>query len=148
MQLSIRSATPPRTPKSAARRRSALDACLDPQLFAALADPTRLKLVACIAKCRRPCSVGEVAQCCEVDLSVVSRHLKALAAAGVLEQEREGRVVRYHMPAKVLAARFRALAAAIEEEQATADDCCGGACDAASHGANHSASHGTNNARR
>lgn len=132
MQLSIRNAVPPRTPKSAARRRTALDAFLDPQLFAALADQTRLRLVACIAKCRRPCSVGEVAECCEVDLSVVSRHLKALAAAGVLESEREGRVVRYHMPAKVLAARFRALAAAIEEQQALGGGCCEGACDGAS----------------
>ena len=63
---------PPATPRLAARSRGPIDARLDPALFKALSDPTRLKLLACVAKCARACSVGEVALCCHVDLSTVS----------------------------------------------------------------------------
>ena len=51
----------------------AFDRALDAELFKALSDPTRLKLLACLAKCSRMCSVTEVAECCSVDFSVVSR---------------------------------------------------------------------------
>ena len=54
----------PATPKQAAARPSPLDAQLDPALFKALGDPTRVSLLACIAKCGRGCSVSEVAECC------------------------------------------------------------------------------------
>jgi ArsR family transcriptional regulator len=127
MQVKARSPrTPrtPRTPREASRRRDGLDALLDPALFAALADPTRLRLVACIARCRRPCAVGEISACCEVDLSVVSRHLRILAEAGVLASSREGRTVRYGLRGTELAARLRALA-----DTLTAAGCEGGCCD-------------------
>ena len=112
----------PRTPREASRRREALDHLLDASLFAALADPTRLRLLACIAKCRRACSVSEVASCCAVDLSVVSRHLRSLEMAGVLDSEREGRVVRYRLCARELAARLRVLAEAIESKAPRSGD--------------------------
>jgi DNA-binding transcriptional ArsR family regulator len=113
----------PTTPREAARRPADIDQRLDPQLFKALGDPTRVLLVSCLAKCGRPCSVGEIAQCCDVDLSVVSRHLALLARAGVLESQREGRIVRYQVRLADLAAQLRALADAIE-------GCCapGGCC--------------------
>ncbi len=101
------------TPRQAARRRDELDALLDGRLFAALADPTRARLVACIARCRRACAVGELSECCAVDLSVVSRHLKALESAGVLASAREGRTVRYSLRAAEVSATLRALADAI-----------------------------------
>lgn len=119
----------PRNPRVAARLRDGLDTLLDAALFAALADPTRVRLVSCIAKCCRACTVGEIAECCSVDLSVVSRHLKALSEAGVLSSAREGRVVRYSLCSGELAARFRALADALEAkapQPETGSDCCGG----------------------
>lgn len=64
----------PATPRQAARRKSPVDRLLDPELFKALSDPTRLLLLRCLLKCRRACSVSEVAECCEVDFSVVARH--------------------------------------------------------------------------
>ena len=81
------------------RRRSAdrLTGFSDPDVFKALSDPTRLRLLACLAKCGRACSVGEVAECCAVDLSVVSHHLSALADAGVVESSKEGRSVSYRV---------------------------------------------------
>ncbi len=110
-------APPPATPALAACCRGPLDTLLDPELFKALADPTRAALIACIAKCSRPCSVSEVAECCEVDMSVVSRHLAQLARAGVLDATKDGRTVRYLVRYAHLSAALRALAAAL-------DDCC------------------------
>jgi ArsR family transcriptional regulator len=131
MQVSSTQRRSPRplTPRQAARRKDGLDALLDPALFAALADPTRVRLVSCIAKCCRACTVGEIAECCSVDLSVVSRHLKALGEAGVLSAARDGRIVRYSLRADELATRLRALADALEEKAPdceTSGDCCGG----------------------
>lgn len=92
----------------------ALAARLDPGLFRALSDPTRVALVACLARCCGPASVSQIASCCSVDLSVVSRHLATLAEAGVIEGEREGRQVRYTLRFDTLAATLRALADAVE----------------------------------
>lgn len=111
----------PATPKQAAARRTAIDDELDPDLFKALADPTRASLLACIAKCGRGCTVGEVAECTSVDLSVVSRHLAVLARAGVLESEKEGRSVKYRVRYAEIAAALRSLASALE-------GCCAEAC--------------------
>lgn len=105
----------PRTPRQAACCPGSLDKLLDPDLFRALADGTRLKLVACIARCGRPCSVGEVAECCSVDFSVVSRHLALLARSGVLEATKEGRAVFYAVRYRQLTESLRALARAIDE---------------------------------
>ncbi len=105
----------PATPKQAAARKGPLDQRLDPALFKALADPTRASLLACIAKCGRGCSVGEIAECCSVDLSVVSRHLALLARSGALEGTKEGRTVRYHVRYAELTAALRGLADALEE---------------------------------
>ena len=118
----------PTTPRVAARCRDELGALLDPGFFAALADPSRARIVACIARCRRACAVGEIAGCCALDLSVVSRHLKALAAAGILAAEKDGRMVRYRLCTADIAARLRGLAAELEAS-APCDagaDCCGG----------------------
>lgn len=104
----------PATPKQAARCCGPLDDLLDPALFKALCDPTRATLVACLAKCGRPCSVSEVAECCSVDLSVVSRHLALMARAGVLESVKEGRTVHYRVRFHELAVVLRDLADAIE----------------------------------
>jgi ArsR family transcriptional regulator len=113
----------PENPTEAAACCGPIDRLLDPDLFKALCDPTRAGLVACIAKCGRACSVSEVAACCSVDTSVVSRHLSMLEKAGVLFSEREGRVVRYTVRYQDLSKTLRALADAI-------DGCCpGDGCD-------------------
>lgn len=104
----------PATPKQAARCCGAIDDLLDPELFKALCDPTRAKLISCLAKCGRSCSVSEVAECCSVDLSVVSRHLALMARAGVLEYVKEGRTVNYRVQFSELVHALRELASAIE----------------------------------
>lgn len=118
----------PENPRAAACCPGAIDRLLDPALFRALGDPTRARLVACIAKCGRGCSVSEVSDCCSVDTSVVSRHLSALEKAGVLASEREGRVVRYALRYADLGGALRALAEAVEA-CAPGGPCEGGGCD-------------------
>ena len=115
------------TPKQAAKCCGPVDELLDPELFKSLCDTTRLKLVACLAKCGRPCSVTEVAECCSVDISVVSRHLAMLEKAGVLESVKQGRTVFYAVRYEHLSQTLRALADAIES-------CCPGATTASGKG--------------
>lgn len=91
-----------------------IDDLLDAELFKALGEPTRLKLLSCLAKCGRPCSVTELTECCEVDLSVVSRHLGILERAGILSATKEGRTVFYAVRYTHLSVAFRALARAVE----------------------------------
>lgn len=107
----------PRTPKQAAACCRPIDTLLNPELFKALCDPTRVKLLACLAKCGRSCTVGEVAECCAVDLSVVSRHLGMLERAGVIEGIKRGREVHYRVRYESLSGSLRSLAGAI-------DACC------------------------
>ena len=117
------------SPRQAAACCRPVDGLLDPALFKALGDPTRVKLLGCLIKCGRACSVGEVAECCSVDLSVVSRHLQALARAGLLQATRSGRQVSYAVRYAHACGTFRRLADAIAEcspsDQAAA---CAGAC--------------------
>ncbi|MCX5651004.1 MAG: metalloregulator ArsR/SmtB family transcription factor [Planctomycetota bacterium] len=116
----------PRTPRQAAACCRPVDDLLEPALFKALGDPTRVRLLACVAKCGRACSVSEVAECCSVDLSVVSRHLQALARAGLIEPSRSGRTVSYAVRYSEVVAKFRALADAIQECAPEKSPCCEG----------------------
>jgi len=104
----------PKTPKQAACCNSELDKLLDPEIFKALGDQTRLKLLSCLARCARECSTTEVAECCSVDFSVVTRHLTLLADAGVLESRKEGRTVYYKVRYAELGTSLRSLADALE----------------------------------
>ena len=115
---------PAPTPKAAAGRQDAFTHLLEPELFRALGDPTRLALLACLSRCARECSVSEIAGCCSVDLSVVSRHLGTLERAGLVSCRREGRAVLYAVRLTDISERLRALAAAFEA-------CCpaGSSCD-------------------
>ncbi|GMV24368.1 MAG: hypothetical protein AMXMBFR58_03990 [Phycisphaerae bacterium] len=122
---------PPATPKQAAACCGPIDQWLDPEFFKAFSDPTRVSLVACIAKCGRGCSVGEVAECCSVDFSVVSRHLALLARSGVLEARKEGRTMYYRVRYAELCRSLRSLADALEECCPAPDSqkgTCNGAC--------------------
>ncbi|MBL9120983.1 MAG: helix-turn-helix transcriptional regulator [Phycisphaerae bacterium] len=105
----------PSTPLKASRRRAAIDRLLSPELFRAFGDPTRASIVACLIKCGRACSVTEVAEACRVDFSVVARHLRGLAAAGLAEVSKQGRTVSYRVRCDELCQRLRDIVAAVEE---------------------------------
>lgn len=59
-------------------------------------------------------SVSDVAGCCPVSLSVVSRHLAQLRESGVVEARRDGKQVIYRLRAAEVARGLRALADALE----------------------------------
>ncbi len=57
-------------------------------LFQSLADPTRLRILALLA--RMELSVGELAQLLEQSQPRVSRHVRILADAGIIDRRKEG----------------------------------------------------------
>lgn len=94
-------------------------ASLPVDMFKALADPNRIALVAWLAARRGPSTVSEIVDsgCCPVDFSVVSRHLRTLHTAGILDAERSGREVRYSLGAARLSGVLRRIADLL-------DTCC------------------------
>jgi ArsR family transcriptional regulator len=122
---------PPANPKLAAACCRPVDNLLDPEWFKALGDPTRVRIMGCLVKCSRPCAVSEIAECCSVDLSVVSRHLQILERAGLLESTKQGRSVSYVVRFADICSTLRSLADAIEQccpvdaAKGCQSDCCG-----------------------
>lgn len=102
------------TNKSGSCAKSNLISLLPVDLFKALGDPTRVALLGSLALTAKPKSVSEIAACCPIDLSVVSRHLKLLKAAGVVASERRGKEVFYRLRTTYLAGLLRGLADALE----------------------------------
>jgi DNA-binding transcriptional ArsR family regulator len=64
-------------------------------VFDALADPMRRRLLQTIAG--SPATATELAGALPISRQAVSKHLRALSQAGLLERERSGRDVRYRM---------------------------------------------------
>lgn len=102
------------TPKLASQCCAPVDDLLDPEFFKALGDPTRGQLLSCLIKCGRACSVTQIAECCAVDISVVSRHLATLARVGLLDSTKRGRTMYYGVRVEHFCTRLRALADAVE----------------------------------
>ncbi len=67
----------------------AADAALLTATFSALADPTRRAILERLSE--GSATVGELAEPLEMSLPAVSKHLKVLERAGLLERRREGR---------------------------------------------------------
>lgn len=85
-----------------------------PEFFKALADPSRLALLEHIAKKKKSLTVTQATCCCNIDFSVVSRHLKQLNRAGILDAQKEGKTVEYSLRSNELATMLRTMADAIE----------------------------------
>ena len=60
------------------------------RIFAALADPTRRRVLTMLLE--DDMAVSDVAQPFAMSLAAISKHLAALAAAGLIRQERRGRI--------------------------------------------------------
>ncbi len=98
--------------------------------FTALADPTRRAILARLATGER--TVGELAEPFDVSLPAISKHLRVLERAGLLRQERDGRIRRCQLSVRPLRdanrwidryrrhweERFQRLDALLEELQA------------------------------
>ncbi len=96
------------------RCNAALADALEPEFFKALCDPIRISIVATLAETCEPTSVTDIVDCCGIDFSGVSRHLKILKDAGILAAERDGRHVRYRLETDSLARTLREMADALD----------------------------------
>ena len=101
---------------------SGLGDLLSPKLFKALGDPNRVAILVRLAESCGAQTVTQVAECCPLNLSVVSRHLAVLREAGVLESRKVGKHVFYSLRAQPLARLLRAMADCIEACCPTAEE--------------------------
>jgi ArsR family transcriptional regulator, lead/cadmium/zinc/bismuth-responsive transcriptional repressor len=88
------------------RRIAPDDARVGAERAGALADPTRLALAAALAEVNELC-VCDLAWIAERSPNLVSHHLRALRAVGLVDSRREGKMVMYALTAdgrKLLAA--------------------------------------------
>ncbi len=65
------------------------------RVFSALADPTRRRLLSAISA--TPATATQLAHDLPISRQAVTKHLSALADAGLLERERVGRDIRYRV---------------------------------------------------
>lgn len=63
---------------------------LDTAFFRALCEPARVELLAALIA-RGPADINALAEAAPQDRSVVSRHLKVLEDAGILQSQKDGR---------------------------------------------------------
>lgn len=87
---------------------------MSPALFRALCDPVRIHIVATLAGSKQSLSVGDIASCCGIDFSGVSRHLKVLRKVGVLSACKRGRSVYYALDPREFSASLRGIADALD----------------------------------
>jgi DNA-binding transcriptional ArsR family regulator len=71
------------------------------QVFRALADPTRREILFRVARADR--TVAELSEPFAISPPAVSRHLKILEDAGILQRVRTGKHHRFHMNPRPLA---------------------------------------------
>ncbi len=96
---------------------SDLERWLAPDTFKVLGDPSRVALLLLLADIPGPCTVTALAARLPIDVSVVSRHLRALRDVGVVHAVKRGKEVHYRLDCGDLARRLRHLADAL-------DACC------------------------
>ena len=65
------------------------------RIHKALSNEARLMIVDWLRDCE--CSVGELVSAVELDMSTVSKHLSVLLAAGIVDNRKEGNIVRYRL---------------------------------------------------
>ena len=92
-----------------------LSQLLSTNFFKALADPNRIALLTRLVEYGGERTVGEMAACCPIDFSVVSRHLRTLRDAGIVAATKRGKEVFYRVRINELTAFLRGLADALEK---------------------------------
>ncbi len=80
----------------------------------ALGEFNRLSLVYELCQCQLPKNAMCLCDCCSVDASVVSRHLKILKQEGIVTIEKKGRERSYSLNREYVANRLRILADKID----------------------------------
>jgi ArsR family transcriptional regulator len=97
----------PRLPRGGTARRASVE------LFRALADPTRLEILALIAAEPEPVCVCNISACFDVSQPTISHHLKVLREARLVEATRRGTWSYYTLTADSRAAVTAAIDAVL-----------------------------------
>jgi ArsR family transcriptional regulator len=88
-------------------------------LLKALGEVNRLSLVCRLCDCSTPQNAMCLCECCNVDASGVSRHLKVLTQEGILNVQKRGRERHYSLNRPYVANQLRELAEKIEMKKET-----------------------------
>ena len=88
-------------------------------LLKALGEFNRLSLVCRLCDCVTPQNAMCLCDCCSVDASGVSRHLKVLSHQGIVSVQKQGRERNYSLNRAYVADRLRLLADKIDSIQET-----------------------------
>ena len=88
-------------------------------LLKALGELNRLSLVCRLCDCNTPQKAMCLCECCNVDASGVSRHLKVLSQEGIVSMQKQGRERNYTLNRAYVAGRLRFLADKIDSIQET-----------------------------
>lgn len=99
---------------------TAIASAFEDPLLKALADPTRCMLLRTLAELG-PSDIATVASAYQQDRSVISRHLKVLHDAGIVQAAKDGRHVVYALDGPALIARLESLLATAK---ALVSGCC------------------------
>jgi DNA-binding transcriptional ArsR family regulator len=83
-------------------------------LLKVLGETNRLSLVCQLCDCDTPQNAMCLCECCNVDASGVSRHLKLLNQEGIVSMEKRGRERSYSLNRAFVASRLRFLADKID----------------------------------
>ena len=83
-------------------------------LLKALGEINRLSLVCRLCDCETPQKAMCLCECCDVDASGVSRHLKVLSQQGIVSVQKQGRERNYSLNRAFVASRLRFLADKID----------------------------------
>ncbi|MEM7647361.1 MAG: hypothetical protein AAF203_10660 [Pseudomonadota bacterium] len=83
-------------------------------LLKALGEFNRLSMIYKLCQCKTPQNAMCLCDCCQVDTSVASRHLKVLTQEDIITCERRGRERAYSLNREKLAKSLRSLADKIE----------------------------------
>lgn len=102
---------------------TAVHDAIDVGFFRALAEPRRVDVIAELLRLGGSARVGDVAEGVDVDASVVSRHLKALAVAGVVTVGRRGRERWVELDVATCIGTLKRLVELLERVQA-GEPCC------------------------
>ena len=86
-------------------------------LLKALGEFNRLSLVYQLCQCQTPQNAMCLCNCCSVDASVVSRHLKVLKQEGIVDLKKNGRERIYSLNREYVAQSLRELADQIKNHQ-------------------------------
>jgi len=68
---------------------------MNDRLYKCLSNSNRRRIISCIGKKAR--CVNEIAECLDLEQSLVSHHLKELVECGLIEKERDGKKMYYQV---------------------------------------------------